>query len=136
MKTIEQRATEWLCSHDTGVSSKAICAYMLHGTPAGTHSYPSDGSDLGRCLRLLKFIPEWEPRIAEMGAFGPYWSALVERWNTLENILAAETGSEYGCNRTPSPRTYRIMRKILDPIIDADRTVARLGTGVTVRFGD
>jgi len=91
---------------------------------------------MGRCLRLLALIPEWEPRIAEMGAFGPYWSALVERWTTIAHILAAETGPEYGSNMTPSPRTYRIMRKILDPIIDADSAVVRLGNGVTIRFGD
>lgn len=134
--TVQMRATNWLLGTDTGASSKALCAYMLNASKPPRHVYPSDGGDLGRCLRLLELIPEWKPRISEMAAHGPYWAALVARWSDLAASLAEETGSEFDNARKPSPKTYKLMRKILDPIVDRDPAVIRLGPGVTMRFGD
>lgn len=79
MKTIEQRALEWFAGSDTGASSKTIANHMLgleQEKPFGI-AEPSDGDDLGRCLRLLAKIPEWEARIGEMEALSNTWAALV-----------------------------------------------------------
>ena len=44
---------------------------MGAGEPGfGGWSYPSDPADLGRCLRLLREIPEWAPRMPEMAKRG------------------------------------------------------------------
>lgn len=75
-KTIEQRALEWLLSHDTGVSSKTLCAHMLGIETKGFQSPPSDADDRGRCIRLLNLIPEWWDRLDEM-AETPSNEALV-----------------------------------------------------------
>lgn len=60
------RALEWALSSDTGVSSEALCAYMALGITERRHSAPSDASDRGRCIRLLKKIPGWVDRLDEM----------------------------------------------------------------------
>jgi len=134
--TVQMRATNWLLGHDTGSSSQALCAYMLNAVKPANYAYPSDGGDLGRCLRLLELIPEWKPRIPEMAAHGPYWAALVARWSELTASLAEETGPEFDARRKPSPKTYKLMREILDPIVDKDPAVVRFGPGVTMRFGE
>lgn len=68
---IEHRALAWALSDDTGVSSKTICRWMTgtHGTTGAYFAPPSDADDRGRCIRLLELIPEWLPRLAEMGKF-------------------------------------------------------------------
>lgn len=70
--TIEQRALKWALSDDTGTSSKTLCAFMLgidqtNGARGWGASYPpSDADDRGRCIRLLKHIPEWIERLPEL----------------------------------------------------------------------
>lgn len=68
MKSIEQRAIEWLLSDDTGSSSEYLCAFLL-GIKR-RQSVPSDAGDRGRCVRLLKLIPEWQSRLDEMNDIG------------------------------------------------------------------
>lgn len=64
--TIESRALTWATGGDTGISSKALCAYMSVGMTERRHSAPSDAADRGRCIRLLRLIPEWIERLDEM----------------------------------------------------------------------
>ena len=69
---ILQRATMWALGDDTGTSSKTLCAFMLgynetNGARGYGRSYPPcDADDRGRCIRLLKLIPEWIPRLPEL----------------------------------------------------------------------
>lgn len=135
MSTIERRAMEWLVGTDTGISSVAICRHMLGIARPRKHSHPRDGGDLGRCLRLLELIPEWKSRINEMAEHGPYWAALAARWDELEVSLSEEAGSQFE-RFAKSPKTYNLMRQILDPITDKDSSVVRLGEGVTMSFGE
>lgn len=64
--TIEQRALVWATGGDTGISSNALCAYMAAGMTDRRNNAPMDASDRGRCIRLLKLIPEWIERLDEM----------------------------------------------------------------------
>lgn len=65
-ESIERRALRWaLTSGDTGISSEALCAFML-GIEGGRTTPPADAADRGRCIRLLELIPEWIPRLHEM----------------------------------------------------------------------
>lgn len=68
--SVRQRALEWALSGDTGISSETLCAYMSgvkKGGPFGSQA-PSDAADRGRCIRLLKLIPEWVERLDELKA--------------------------------------------------------------------
>jgi hypothetical protein len=76
-----QRGFKWLFGCDTGMSSKAILGHMICGVSDG--SWPSDGGDLGRCLRLLDLFPEWKGRIGEMARYGKVWSLYVEHWDQI-----------------------------------------------------
>ena len=54
-----------------------MCAFMLgmnktNGCRGYGASYPpSDANDRGRCIRLLKQIPEWIPRLSELARANP-----------------------------------------------------------------
>ena len=85
MKSIEIRLVGWFLSDDFGISSCAIVAHMT-GLPYEWMGAPSDTGDLGRCLRLLKLIPEWEGRISEMANYGLGWEHLVGRWSELRKV--------------------------------------------------
>lgn len=111
---ITRRAVLWSVSDDTGLSSKTIWAHMMAGmAPERGADYPRDVSDLGRCLRLLDRVPEWKPRIQEMAKYGKYWAALVERWDELAAMYAAEMLAHSG--RT-APKTYAMMKSIFQGV--------------------
>jgi hypothetical protein len=122
--SIEKRALAWAIGRDTGSSSKAIMAVMTGNKPESRHDYPSDGSDLGRCLRLLDLIPEWKPRMGEMRAISPQWAALVDHWDELSAKHAAK-----------HPRLYERMRDILRAIEKADKGMISFEGGAII-FGD
>jgi len=68
--SIQKRALAWALSGDTGISSETMCAYFTgvkKGGPFGSQA-PSDAADRGRCIRLLKLIPEWIERLDELKA--------------------------------------------------------------------
>lgn len=110
------RLARWQASSDTGSSSKDIAARMSGVTsPPGRlgWSYPWDAADLGRCLRLLRIIPEWKPRMAEMATCGPVWAALVARWDEMERSMDDEAGIFWEKAKR-APVTGALMRQIID----------------------
>ena len=111
MSTIERRALQWLLGQDTGASSHCLCATMLD-LPARDNSWPRDGGDLGRCLRLLDLIPEWKPRLAEMRPHCAQWSSLIDIWPRLEALFREEMGGGLSGPYAykPSPRTYELIK--------------------------
>lgn len=124
-KTIDRRAAEWALSGDTGVSSESIAKHMM-GLPGGTwgYGYPSDGSDLGRCIRLLDAIPEWRERLPEMARHSEAWAELVKHWDELETM-----------HRDDDKRLYGRMKAMLAGPEGRDRNLVKLGNGVSLRFG-
>lgn len=131
MQTIEQRAADWLSGNDTGVSSKALCRHML-GLNVADNSAPSDGADLGRCLRLLKLIPEWTGRITEMADLGYCWAALVPHWSELEELLRAEAGDDY--RGLGAPKTYDRISALTKDARSKDGWIS-FGDGCSIRVG-
>lgn len=83
------RPENWPTCGDTGTSSEAIWAHFM-GRTARRWDPPSDGQDLGRCLRLLAapWAKGWRERIGEMAA-RPGWGPLVGAWAELEELYAA-----------------------------------------------
>lgn len=64
-RSVEGRALFWMLSGDSGISSEALCSFMLGQKPRNNLP-PSDSSDRGRCIRLLELIPEWIHRLPEL----------------------------------------------------------------------
>lgn len=107
--SIQERANRWIVSNDTGSSSKAIWGRMIGVEGAADRNHPSDPCDLGRCLRLLKLIPEWAPRITEMAQLNPGWAGLVARWHEISALMAEEVGIDW-TKGDKAPRTYKAMK--------------------------
>ncbi len=82
----------WLSNGDTGLSSKVIW-HRMTGRPNRDNSYPLDPSDFGRCYRLLKIMPSWRARIAEMGDVSAVWKRLAESWEELTALYERELPS-------------------------------------------
>jgi hypothetical protein len=133
MSDTAKRAMEWLQSGDTGLSSKAICAYMLGGAAIAEHDYPRDPADLGRCLRLLEKVPEWKPRIPEMARFGAVWKGLAERWGDLDSSMREEVGINWEKGKSAA-RTYELMKQIRDEVETKDPRWVDLGGGAKMRM--
>ena len=113
-------ALRWIAGGDTGVSSKAIWSHMMTGelpddpfTAFGT--WPSDPDDFGRCYRLLKLMPEWRPRMNEMGKHGRGWAALVPVWEELTAMYEAEIDTTQSRHRGRADRLYARMQELLYP---------------------
>lgn len=78
----------WVQSDDTGMSSRYM-AYALSGnawlmrwgTPE--FAYPRDPDDLGRCIRLIRAVPELAERVHLMAQsdHGKEWFAVAANWS-------------------------------------------------------
>ena len=135
MESVEKRALEWFASSDTGASSQTIARHMMgmkHDGPFGV-SEPSDGGDLGRCLRLLAKIPEWDPRIGELAPLSHAWAALVPHWQELKALMVEETGAAFDRNKS-APRTYKRIQQISAEARKADGWIS-IGKGASIRTG-
>lgn len=92
-ETETDNAAAWLCSFDTGISSKTIFSVMTRH-PVECYSIPHDPADFARCSRLLKLFPSWRGRMHEVAAKFPEWESLVGNWDKLESLLALEEDSQ------------------------------------------
>ena len=100
LSTEEQLADAWIDSDDTGTSSETIWS-ALSGRRfirGGHGSTPMDGSDFGRCYRLIAKIPAWRQRLPEVARAYPHWDPIVRNWDRLvamyEAALAADLERE------------------------------------------
>lgn len=83
----KDKLIKWFLRGETGVSSEAIAAQMTgNDTGLAWDDHPRDNGDFGRCYRLMKEIPEFRVRIAEMGERSEHWAALVNCWDELERL--------------------------------------------------
>lgn len=84
----------WLASGDTGISSKAIWTVLMGRVVDKRELWgggvPHDPDDFGRCYRLLKVMPSWRGRLAEVAAQLPHWKNLVEVWDELTGLYEEE----------------------------------------------
>lgn len=109
-KSVRDRALSWIVGSNTGASSEAIWAHMMGaGQPKWGWSYPHDPDDLSRCLRLLRFIPEWRKRLPEMARHGKVWRTLVKNWAVVEQSMEDEVGWDWSKGRS-APKTYELMK--------------------------
>lgn len=120
----ERDILQWLTSEDTGTSSKTL-AYRALGLRWRDESHPLDPSDFNRCMVLMEYLPWVGLHLPEMRAASPHWAALVDRWSELEALFLEEAGYNWSRARA-APKTYRLMKEILDPVPDP-RVVLRMG---------
>lgn len=131
---IEHRAMQWMAGGDTGASSLTIARHMTgmpHDTSFGI-AEPADGGDLGRCLRLLRFIPEWRSRMSEMAALSHAWAALVPHWDEIDALLRSEIGDDLPLFGR-APKTYERIKALTADARKKDGWVT-IGNGASVRF--
>ncbi len=117
---MDVRLAEWFAGRDTGLSSKSIALFLSAGVRAS--GPPSDGSDFGRCYRLLEHMG-WRDRIGEMADHGPMWATYVARWDDIEKAYLSEINDKVG-------RVYDLMKLIeADAYEAAGYAVARRDDG-------
>ncbi|PZR93527.1 MAG: hypothetical protein DI537_10440 [Stutzerimonas stutzeri] len=106
-------ALRWIVGEHVGSSSMAIFAHMTGVKPRQGFSNPWDPSDFGRCLRLLRAVPEWRVRLPEMARRSKAWKALCARWSEIERCMEEEVGLNWEKSQS-APRTYELMKEIID----------------------
>lgn len=115
--TLSMAATSWLANGRRGTSSNTMFS-VLTGVDAlsgSEGSYPHDPDDLDRCLALLHDVPELRPRLPLMAKASPAWAALVANWDQIEALHLDEVGLNWTKARS-APKTYKLMRVILNPV--------------------
>jgi len=80
---IKKSWCEWLASGDTGVSSETMFS-AITGIPVKNYGTPSDLSDVGRCIRMLKKLPELRPLIGMVSEKHKGWMPFIDCWKELE----------------------------------------------------
>ncbi len=108
---------KWLASDDTGMSSLAMARHLCKAV--GGHQphirkprysdgdeYPSDPSDIGRCIRLLEAVPALREHLPKMAEVSPVWAAYVARWDEMETLYREEFPSG------SAPKLYDLMQEI------------------------
>jgi hypothetical protein len=108
----------WMKGIDTGISSMTLAESFLglnnNLSYRGKDSigYPHDPADLGRCLRLIKRVPEVRERVDQLAKENKYWAKLAPRWDELAALMEEECGISGEKNGGNAPKTYQLMREI------------------------
>lgn len=84
--TVTEKAEFWYSYGERGMSSETIYKVLTTGKSVATH-HPCDPDDFRRCYMLLKMVPEWRNSLHRMKEVSSVWSALVDNWDTLTQML-------------------------------------------------
>ena len=91
MELLKRLAT-WI-DGNVGSSSSALFLYMARGDVPQPFDAPSDSGDRGRCIVLLKTMPEWVERLKEIEALeisGRRNDVKVFPWNEQIPLILKE----------------------------------------------
>lgn len=113
MSDLSTKIVAWMAGGDTGLSSETIAFWISARKTSdrwGPYT-PSDPADLGRCLRLLRAIPELRERFSEMADCSPAWRQMLTYWNEIEQSMVDEVGIDWEKGRS-APKTYDLMHQI------------------------
>jgi len=119
--TTAQRLNAWFLSGDTGASSICIAQHLTGAGCSG--DYPMDAEDVGRCIRLLKFVPEFRSRLPEMAKVNRYWAVLIPRWREIE------------AGQSNYKKCSTLIRSLTRPVEKDDPSLIRLNDNCSIRFG-
>ena len=138
MSQHERALLEWLDGRDTGLSSKSIALVALGGKAKESASYPHDGSDFGRCYRLLQMCPEAKVGLDRLAEVKPLiWKALSERWGDIEEAYHFDKRLYETVGRSAKGyRCYDLMQSIIRPAEKGlTNPPVHLGNGISMSFG-
>jgi len=80
----QKKIMQWVLS-GTGYASLTILSVMI-GMDYDCAGVPCDIADFGRCVRLLRAMPEFRSRLSEVAKKYPRWLPFIERWDYLEEL--------------------------------------------------
>lgn len=107
MKTEQERIIQWLCSGETGLSSKTmVCIHT--GNEMGYDRAPLDVSDFRRCWFLVEAVPEIRNSFPLIVEKCPAFKGVIENWDVISAAYERERGSG------KCPETYRLLKEALD----------------------
>lgn len=79
---------EWLASDDVGTSSRYMITVLASlGFPMPDGATPSDGDDLGRCIRMVDACG-LESEIYRLEEMGDDWCRIARNWSSLKEWYA------------------------------------------------
>jgi len=112
----KDRVVRWMLRGRVGLSSKMIASYLTFGIKS-QYYHPEDPSDFDRCLVLLNEVPELRSELPRMSEISESWKVLVDNWDLIERSHIDEVGIGFSKSHS-APKTYKLMRGLLDPIYD------------------
>lgn len=71
------------CGHGIGLSAQEIIAYCTGVATTSGHE-PCDSNDVGRCVSLLSYFPEWKKKIKDIDSRFPCWGSIGRHWDEIE----------------------------------------------------
>lgn len=89
---LERKCLEWMLRGDTGISSQsmvAVACRIPYKTSFGMAA-PHDPSDFGRCLRLVRQIPEIRNHFDRIGKRIPAFDGILKNWDELAALYDEE----------------------------------------------
>ena len=98
-----KKIAAWATGRDTGISSLNLARAAM-GEPVKPTEYPSDGGDLGRCLRLIEAVPAARAGVDALATISGPWRRLASRWDELAAMHAAN-----------DKELYREMQRLINP---------------------
>lgn len=109
MKTEQERIIQWLCSGETGLSSKTmLCIHTGNEMDRGwDFRPPSDVADFRRCWLLIEAIPEVKNSFAQIAKECPAFKGVIENWDVISAAYEKERGNG------DCPVTYRLLKQAL-----------------------
>lgn len=95
------RVGQWLASGNTGMSSLTMAAIAM-GAEKGDFHVPCDQADFGRCLALLKKVPEIKYQFPQIAWYCPAFGPILKRWKELSDLYEGGEHTE----------VYRLLREL------------------------
>lgn len=80
---VKKEHLEWLSSRDTGISSKTMFS-AITGIPVGCCDIPYDIADVGRCVRMLRALPDLRSQLSKVIDLHKEWTPFIDCWKELE----------------------------------------------------
>lgn len=96
---------QWFADDDTGTSSQTIAVIAMGAKKVGKARMdaPHDPDDFGRCLRLVKRVPELREHFARIGKTVKAFAGILDNWDELVAIYERDR---------PTGRSQDLYRRI------------------------
>lgn len=103
---------EWFHFGETGVSSRFIVDYLVHGHQPRPFDAPVDPADFRRCELLLRAVPTLRLEFHRMANVSPRWEHLVKKWDGILGLIDEEVPGVWDSSNGSAPRAYALMNVI------------------------